>query len=63
MTLKPLLGTALGAGIVLSLPSLTYAQALTISQPGVYVLQRNISVTSGDGILITATGEIGRAHV
>lgn len=56
MTLKPLLGTALGAGIVLSLPSLTYAQALTISQPGVYVLQRNISVTSGDGILITATG-------
>ena len=52
MNLKPLFGVALA----LSAPSVVHAQALTINAPGVYVLQRNISVASGDGILITATG-------
>ena len=56
MNLKPLLGTALGVALALSIPSLAHAQALTINMPGVYVLQRNINVASGDGILITATG-------
>lgn len=56
MNLKPFLGAGLGIALVLSAPSLARAQALTISAPGVYVLQRNINVASGDGILITATG-------
>jgi hypothetical protein len=32
-----------------------YAQGLTIDRPGVYVLNRNISVATGDGIVITAS--------
>ena len=56
MNLRPYLYVTLGAALVLSAPSLARAQALTINAPGVYVLQRNINVTSGDGILITATG-------
>ena len=56
MNLKPFFGAGLGIALVLSAPSLARAQALTISAPGVYVLQRNINVMSGDGILITATG-------
>ena len=55
MNYKPFLGAALALS-ALSAPSFAYAQALTINAPGVYVLQRNISVASGDGILITATG-------
>ncbi len=38
-----------------ALASSVHAQGLTISQPGVYVLNRNINVATGDGIVITAS--------
>jgi parallel beta-helix repeat protein len=50
------LGGALAAAVVLSAPLTAQAQRLTIDRPGVYVLQRNITVNSGDGIVITASG-------
>jgi Right handed beta helix region len=48
--------SALAIAALATLPSVSHAQALTISTPGVYVLQRNITVASGDGILITSSG-------